>query len=83
MPPTEPVPSCAVELLPSDEWEREVLSTFVELRQARKTCLSDAILVTVACGGDVFSLLVFSSSFQLSLASRTTGHRVGDRREIP
>ncbi|CAN0009635.1 unnamed protein product [Hapterophycus canaliculatus] len=33
MPSTEPVPPCPAYMLPSDEWEREVLSTFVDLRQ--------------------------------------------------
>ncbi|CAN0114720.1 unnamed protein product [Ectocarpus sp. 12 AP-2014] len=33
MPSTEPVPACPEYLLPSEEWEREVLSTFVDLRQ--------------------------------------------------
>eukprot|EP00752_Nemacystus_decipiens_P018241 g16369.t1 len=33
MPSTEPVPACPAFLLPSDEWEREVVSTFVDLRQ--------------------------------------------------
>ncbi|CAN0533768.1 unnamed protein product, partial [Ectocarpus sp. 12 AP-2014] len=35
MPSTEPVPACPEYLLPSEEWEREVLSTFVDLRQVR------------------------------------------------
>ncbi|CAM9505122.1 unnamed protein product [Ectocarpus sp. 8 AP-2014] len=33
MPSTEPVPACPEYLLPSEEWELEVLSTFVDLRQ--------------------------------------------------
>eukprot|EP00903_Cladosiphon_okamuranus_P015131 g13993.t1 len=33
MPSTEPVPACPAFLLPSEEWEREVVSTFVDLRQ--------------------------------------------------
>ncbi|CAN0511900.1 unnamed protein product, partial [Ectocarpus sp. 12 AP-2014] len=33
MPSAEPVPACPEYLLPSEEWEREVLSTFVDLRQ--------------------------------------------------
>lgn len=33
MPSTEPVPTCPASLLPSEEWEREVVSTFVDLRQ--------------------------------------------------
>lgn len=36
MPSTEPVPSCPAYLLPTEEWEREVLSTFVDLRQVEK-----------------------------------------------
>ncbi|CAM9687749.1 unnamed protein product [Scytosiphon promiscuus] len=33
MPSTEPVPSCPAYMLPSEEWERGVVSTFVDLRQ--------------------------------------------------
>ena len=36
MPSTEPVPACPAFLLPSEEWEREVVSTFVDLRQVRQ-----------------------------------------------
>lgn len=33
MPSTEPVSRCPPNLLPSDDWEREVISNFVDLRQ--------------------------------------------------
>lgn len=56
MPSMEPVPQCPLQLLPSEEWEREVLSTFVELRQARCTvlyCSGVAAPYAVIVFGDV------------------------------
>lgn len=50
MPSTEPVSMCPAYLLPGDEWEREVISTFVDLRQVRQHIfLSDFLLGVGAC----------------------------------
>ena len=49
MPSTEPVPSCPAYLLPSEDWEREVLSTFVDLRQVLNSLAVDQLLSISCC----------------------------------
>lgn len=46
MPMTEPVPSCPSYLWPSEEWERETISTFVDLRQVRFRSAESRMIVS-------------------------------------